>query len=514
VRSIAWISITAALVLFSGALRAPVWAQSPAAVVASADAAKTQKPEPPQETGAPQNDFAGDGWETTSDKGRANIPVVVHHAEATYPPISLVAHIEGDVRLKITTDGESVVSAEAISGPPLLLQTAMANAKSLEFAPHKATTFVITYRFRVVNTAENTSFARWPEAVEIIAAPCRRPDSESRNATAAQTVVPSDTATFDADGTAHVARVVPMAQTISPEAQKWLESLDHVDHQRQTLGERRAGTDAWRARDAAEARKYFPVNIDQKTIAGVPTDVITPLDMPEPNRGRVLINLHGGGFNSDSGSQIEGDPIANLAKVKVVGVYYRLAPENPFPAAVDDVVAVYRELLKDYKPKCIGIYGTSAGAILSAEVAVKLKQLGLPTPGAIGFFSGHADFSRVGDSYQIFTLDGFPGNLAPIFSTRTGSNEYAGNTDFRDPVLSPVFADLHGMPPTLLVTGTRDALLSGTSIYDLALLKAGVDAQLVVFEAMPHAFWYHFDFPETHEALELMAKFFDEKLGR
>ncbi len=331
---------------------------------------------------------------------------------------------------------------------------------------------------------------------------------------AATSDVAADSATFDTDGTAHVVRVVPMPKTISPAAQKWLESLNHLDRKTQTLAERRASTDAWRARDSAEARKYFPVNIEQKTIAGVATDVITPLEMPEANRGRVLINLHGGGFNSDSGSQIEGDPIANLAKMKVVGVYYRLAPENPFPAAVNDVVAVYRELLKDYKPTCIGIYGTSAGAILSAEAMVKIKQLRLPTPGAMGFFTGLADFSRTGDSYQIFTLDGFPGNLAPVFSTQTRSREYTGDADLRDPVLSPVFADLHGFPPTLLVTGTRDALLSGTSIFDLALVKAGVDAQLVVFEAMPHAFWYHFDFPETHEALELMAKFFDEKLAR
>jgi len=97
------------------------------------------------------------------------------------------------------------------------------------------------------------------------------------------------------------------------------------------------------------------VNVEEKNIAGVRTDIITPLEMPEANRRRVLINLHGGGFNSDSGSLIEGIPIANLAKIKVVSFYYRLAPENPFPAAVDDVVAVYKELLKNYKRRSIGI---------------------------------------------------------------------------------------------------------------------------------------------------------------
>ena len=227
----------------------------------------------------------------------------------------------------------------------------------------------------------------------------------------------------------------------------------------------------------------------------------------------MLINLHGGGFNSDSGSLIEGVPIANLAKIKVVSVYYRLAPENPFPAAVDDVVAVYKELLKTYKPKNIGIFGTSAGAILTAEVTIRLKQLGLPLPAALGIFSGHADFGQVGDSWQLFTLDGFPGNLQPTYPDHLPDDAYVGKTNRQDPVLSPIFADLHGMPPTLLVTSTRDILLSGTSIFQRALLRNGNNAQLVVFEALPHAFWYHFQLPETKEALELMAKFFDEKLG-
>jgi len=322
-----------------------------------------------------------------------------------------------------------------------------------------------------------------------------------------------DSATFDADGTAHITRVVPMPGTLSPEAQKWLESLNHLKYGPETLAERRAALEKWLAAGSADAKKHFPVNVEEKTIGGVRTDIITPLEVPAANRGRVLINLHGGGFNGDSGSLIEGIPISNLAKIKVVSVYYRLAPENPFPAAVDDVVAVYKELLKEYKPRNIGIYGTSAGGILSAEVAVKLKQLGLPLAGALGLFTMMADFSNPGDSVNLFTLNGFPGNLEPHHSGKGTVSEYAGNTDLKDPVLSPLYADLKGMPPSLLVTSTRDLLLSGTTIFHRALLRSGNDAQLVVFEALPHAFWYHFDFPETQECLELMAKFFDQKLG-
>jgi len=322
-----------------------------------------------------------------------------------------------------------------------------------------------------------------------------------------------DSVEFDADGTAHIARVIPMPGTISPEAQKWLESLTQRPAQPQTLAERRAATDRWREQDSAEARKIFAVNVEEKIIGGVRTDVITPVSYPEQNRKRVLINLHGGGFNSDSGSLIEGIPIAALTGTKVVSVYYRLAPENPFPAAVDDVVAVYKELLKDYKPASIGIFGTSAGAILTTEVAVQLRQSKIPQPGALGMFSVLADFTRFGDSQSFFTLDGLPGALEPPDPTHAHGGEYVVNTDPKNPVLSPMFADLHGFPPSLLVTSTRDILLSSTTIFHRALLQAGNDTQLVVYEALPHAFWYHFQLPETKEALDTMAKFLDQKVA-
>jgi epsilon-lactone hydrolase len=111
-------------------------------------------------------------------------------------------------------------------------------------------------------------------------------------------------------------------------------------------------------------------------------------------------------------------------------------------------------------------------------------------------------------------LNGFSGNLVPQTSDRPHDEDYVGKTDPKDPVLSPVFADLHGLPPSLLVTSTRDLLLSNTSIFHRALLRAGVNAQLVVFEALPHAFWYHFQLPETKEALQIMARFFDENVGK
>lgn len=348
-------------------------------------------------------------------------------------------------------------------------------------------------------------------ALPLIAAIAMAPASVAQSTPAQSTPAAPDSATFDPDGTAHITRVIPMPATISPEAQKWLDSLNQQKvGPPESLAERRTHTDEWRKRQSAEARRLYPVNVEETTMAGVRTDIITPLSSSSK---RVLINLHGGGFNSDSGSLIEGVPIAQLARIKVVSVYYRLAPENPFPAAVDDVVAVYKELLKTYAPKNIGIFGTSAGAILTAEAAVRFKQLGLPEPAALGIFSGIADFSRVGDARQIFSLNGLPGRIEPVDPNHLPDDQYVAKTDRKDPVLSPLFADLHGMPPSLLVTSTRDLLLSDTAIFHRALLAAGDDAQLVVFEALPHAFWYHFQLPETKEALAIMARFFDEKVA-
>jgi epsilon-lactone hydrolase len=321
----------------------------------------------------------------------------------------------------------------------------------------------------------------------------------------------ADTCTVDFDGTAHVTRVVPVPETISPEARKAI-SWPGPSGPDKPLAEQRAGTDKFRMGRAAEARRLYPVTVEEKTLGGVRCDIITPLAVPADKKDRVLINVHGGGFVTDSGSLVEGIPIAYLTQTKVVSVYYRLAPEHPFPAAVEDTVAVYKELLKAYKPRNMALFGTSAGAILTGEVAVELRHEGLPLPAALGIFSGTGDLSQTADSESLYTIWGFGGNLA-VPSKQQHAGPYVGHTNPRDPVLSPLYADLHGMPPTLFVTSTRDLLLSGTTILHRAFLRAGDDAQLVVFEALPHAFWYDYHLPETQEALGFMASFFDSKVG-
>jgi len=323
----------------------------------------------------------------------------------------------------------------------------------------------------------------------------------------------SDTSYIDAQGTAHVTRVVPVPETISPQAQLALGHPAPDQGPPESLDARRKGTDAYTARARVAWSRLCPNQLVDDTIAGVPVHIVTPDGMPDANKDKVLLNLHGGGFNSDSGSYTESIPIASYTKIKVVAVLYRLAPEHPFPAAVDDSVAVYKELLKTYKPTHIVIYGTSAGAILTAEVAAKLKQLGLPQPAALGIFSGMGDFARAGDSQSLYALRGFTGHLDP---PQPGAHdpEYAASTDAKDPILSPIYSDLHGLPPTLFITSGRDLLLSGTVNLHRAYLNAGVDAHLVVFDALTHAFWYDPMLPEGQEANHMMADFFVKHLAR
>lgn len=348
--------------------------------------------------------------------------------------------------------------------------------------------------------------------IPMLAAGAQTPKPAPQPTTAA-TAAQRDTTYIDAKGTAHITRLMPVPDDLSPEAQKSVAQAQPDAGPPTPLAKRRASTDAWQltARDAW--LKLYPASITNTTIAGVPVRVVQPAHSDPALRDDVLLNVHGGGFDSDSGSYTETVPIAGMTGVRAVAVLYRLSPEHAFPAAVDDSIAVYKELLKTHTPAQIVLYGTSAGAILTGELASRIKQLGLPEPAALGIFSGFGDFTRAGDSGNLFTIsaNGFAGPIAPTRVNRVLTG-YVGKTSRRDPVLSPIFSDLHGMPPTLFVTSTRDILLSGTSNLHRAYLNAGNDAHLIVFDGLPHAFWYNSALPEALEANHDMANFFVEHL--
>jgi acetyl esterase/lipase len=171
---------------------------------------------------------------------------------------------------------------------------------------------------------------------------------------------------------------------------------------RPTLDEQRAVCDGVQKDLGTRQLERYGVAMRESEIAGVPVRIFTPQSIPPENMDRVLMNLHGGGFSKDAGSITENVPLAALTGTQVVAARYRLAPEFVFPAAVDDAERVYRALLEQYRAQNIGLYGTSAGAVLCSQLLVRLRRTRVPFPAVLGFFSGTADLSRAGDTDYFF----------------------------------------------------------------------------------------------------------------
>ncbi len=296
-------------------------------------------------------------------------------------------------------------------------------------------------------------------------------------------------------------QVLPPPTNLSTEARSALAADAARPNAAKTMAERRARSDAIQHEIGDRMRDRYKVAVEDGAIEGVPVRIFTPKGW---RKGRpLLMNLHGGGFMVDSGSLTENIPIAALTGYRVVAVLYRLSPEHRFPAAVEDGLAVYRALLKQAPARRIGLYGTSAGAILGPELIARLKAATLPLPGALGMFSGSADLTGFGDSVTLFGDPGMTG-LARV---------YAGSVDLADPLLSPARGDLSGWPPTLCLTSSRDVLLSATADFCRRLDAAGGVAQLVMFDGLPHAFWAYVEAPESDAAFATMARFLTAKLG-
>jgi len=316
--------------------------------------------------------------------------------------------------------------------------------------------------------------------------------------------------TFLPDGTTHIVDLhVPLPTSISAAAADMIRLRNRMPDPTNGLTApieiERKFYDEAQAILEAQLLAIYAVSVEDVVIGGVPGRLVTPHGHTARPTGPMLINLHGGAFKLGSRSIAEAVPIAARTGVPVLAVDYRLAPEHAHPAAVDDAIAVYRTLLETHTAQGIAIYGSSAGAVLAAETVIAARQLGLPMPAAIGFFSGTADFARTGDTEALFGVIGFAPHVTAVLDQARG---YLATTNLTDPLLSPTYADLRSFPPTLCMSGTRDFFLSGTCNFHRLLLRAGVDARLVVFDAMPHVHWTKYpDLPETVEALDLQAAF-------
>lgn len=302
--------------------------------------------------------------------------------------------------------------------------------------------------------------------------------------------MPPPPAALSAEARAYLAAIVPMEMELPLD----LAMIRPMMEQMQTLL-------------SNEQRKTHAVSLTDDMIAGVSVRRIARSE-GEVDAKRILINVHGGGFAIDAGSLTENVPIAALGGIEVVAVRYRLAPEHPYPAAVDDALAVYKALLADHDPRDIGVYGTSAGAVIGPQLMMRLKAEGLPLPGALGVFSGEPDLSVTADSLLIFA-DPVAGNALV-----EAKNNYVGGANPRDPLVSPIFGDLSGFPPTLCLSSGRDVLLSGTVNLARALTDASVATELVIYDGLPHAFWCQMIAPESDDAFRRMAGFLGKHTGR
>jgi epsilon-lactone hydrolase len=317
------------------------------------------------------------------------------------------------------------------------------------------------------------------------------------------------------------ARLLPVPTDVSPQIQALAARpiAPDFDVVPQTIGEWVALQEAYNAgveQALPGQEQRLHVTVEQSEMAGVTVYIVTPDRVAPENRDRLLIHIHGGCYVLGGGLAATSEAVmmAGIGHYKVISVDYRMPPVAYFPAALDDVVAVWREALKAYRADRMAVFGSSAGGALTLEMVLRLKQLGLPLPAAIGPGTPMSDLTGVGDSYA---ANAFVDN---VLVSRAGACDpaaqlYANGHDLKDPLLSPIYGDMHGFPPAFLTTGTRDLLLSNTVRTHRKLKDAGVEAELNVFEAMSHANYYADDTaPETHQALGDIAKFFDRHLAK
>jgi len=336
---------------------------------------------------------------------------------------------------------------------------------------------------------------------------------------------PSATVVVDNDGTVHVPAIdVPQSSFLSPEAKAYV--TQHLkDMQNPEQVAQVDGVPRFMKTYIDRQRILYPVDREDTKIAGVHANVYTPKGGAANSR-RVLINLHGGGFSGcwPACAELESIPIASLAKTRVISLDYRQGPQHKFPAASEDVAAVYTELLKTHSAQDIGIYGCSAGGMLTAMSVTWFQQHKLPRPGAIGILcsgAGSPTGAGFGGDAPYMTAAIGEGRGAPPLP-RAGARQSAGGglgylagTDPNDPLVAPInsAAAMAKFPPTLIVTATRGFEMSGAVYTHNQLVKRGVDAELHVWDGLFHGFFYNPDVPESRDCYDIIVKFFERRLG-
>jgi len=258
-------------------------------------------------------------------------------------------------------------------------------------------------------------------------------------------------------------------------------AVDDLDGWRRIIAKR----DAEAAKATAPLLAKLKADVTPRGDLGAPVQVATPHASRRADDDRIVYEIHGGALLFGAG---EGNVRYGAARTAVrtgrttVSVDYRMPPDHPYPAALDDCLAVYRGLLAEGPADRIVVYGTSAGGNLAAALLLRARDERLAMPAGAILLTPELDLTEQGDSFN--TLLG----LDVVLPERLMSMNlvYAAGADLAHPYLSPLFGDVSGFPPTFLQAGTRDIFLSNTVIMHRKLRSAGVRADLHVWEGMPH----------------------------
>jgi epsilon-lactone hydrolase len=309
------------------------------------------------------------------------------------------------------------------------------------------------------------------------------------------------------------ARDIPMPTHISPQAQAMLARgpgqpfpdlpLDDLDAWRKKIAEMDENVLAMTASSPA----LLDATVEEIEVDGANVYVITAKGIGDSDR-RVFLDIHGGAYVLGGGAVCRHTGLRTARRVgsRTWAVDYRMPPDHPFPAGLDDCVAAYRALLSQHRPEEIIVGGGSAGGNMAAALLLRVRDEGLPLPAATVLLTPAVDFTGAGDTrYTNFGVD-------TVLSSRTDAARdlYTHGHDLRDPLVSPIYGDFgKGFPPTLLASGTRDVLLSDTVRLHRALRRAGIPAELHVLEAAPHG-WFFGTAPEDAELDAEIKRFVDE----
>lgn len=319
------------------------------------------------------------------------------------------------------------------------------------------------------------------------------------------------------------AKILPIPKTVSPEL---AEAIRAPYNSPRWYGNHATTEDEWKKminqstqaslKTIPKIKKDLNVNIKQLSIANVNVYEVSPKQISEEKKDKVIIYLHGGGYIYNPG--ITGTPeamqMAADGGYRVLSIDYRMPPDHPYPAALNDAYAVYKELLKSHDPKKISVFGTSAGGGLTMALMLKIKSENKPLPAAIGLGTPWMDLTPEGGGDTINTLEWTDNTLISARGYIAQSSLlYAKGEKLTNPYISPIFGDFKGLPPVIIVSGTRDLFLSQSVLTHRKFKQAGIEADLQLWDGMAHAQYEVYKSPESKEVYKEMSHFFDKHMN-